>query len=553
MTQKAVVIGGGAIGVASAYYLERSGWHVTVVDSGDIGRGCSYGNACLVTASHSHPIAGPGVISQALRWMLRKDSPFYVRPRLDPELLRWAWRFRQYCNRGAAESGYRALLGLSRLSLDLFEQLHEILDFFYERKGLLHVYLGEDAGDSAKKDRDSMESAGFAARLLDRDGVLGFEPALSERARAGLFIEGEAHSFSYGYVQALAASLEKGKADVLSNRAVSDVRLENGRVRGVVVQSPEEEIEADLVVLAAGSWTPLIAKKLGVSIPLQPAKGYSCTIDTFPNAPSVPLLMPETRVIVTPLGDKIRFGGTLELAGHDLSLDETRYRAVIRGAREVLKTSFEMKNEEPWCGLRPCLPDGLPIVDWVPGIGGLLVAAGHAMLGFTQSPGTGKVVAELANGETPSAPLEPFRFGRFHLSNGRVHKFIFFRLIPLFLAVSTFAQPAPATELVAEDYADLVHRCMQGQSRGAVRILSRAPREDIARAAQDYGGRWLSEPQIRAAVLLHTEAILTGAGDFRFHVDAARHWMGRAETSEREVTSDGGGASRPRIGNSRVS
>jgi len=123
--------------------------------------------------------------------------------------------------------------------------------------------------------------------------------------------------------------------------------------------------------------------------------------------------MPETRVIVTPLGDRVRFGGTLELAGHDLSLDETRYRAVIRGAREVLKTSFEMKNEESWCGLRPCLPDGLPIIDWVPGIGGFLVAAGHAMLGFTQSPGTGKVVAELANGETPSVPLEPFRFGRF--------------------------------------------------------------------------------------------------------------------------------------------
>ncbi len=286
--QKAVVIGGGAIGVASAYYLERSGWHVTVVNSGDIGRGCSYGNVGLVTVSHSNPIPGPGVIPQALRWMLRKDSPFYVRPRLDPELIRWAWLFRRYCNRGAAESGYRALLGLSRVSFNLFGQLHETLDFFYERKGLLHVYLGKDAGESAKRDRDSMESAGFTARLFDREGVQGFEPALSERARAGLFIEGEAHGFSYGYVQALTASLDKGNADVLSKRAVSDVRIDNGRVRGVLVQSPEEEIRADLVVLAAGSWTPLIAKKLGVSIPLQPAKGYSCTIDTFPTHPACP-------------------------------------------------------------------------------------------------------------------------------------------------------------------------------------------------------------------------------------------------------------------------
>jgi D-amino-acid dehydrogenase len=358
-------------------------------------------------------MAGPGVISQALRWMLRKESPFYIRPRLDPALLRWAWRFRRYCNFDDAESGYRALLELSRLSLDLFEQLHETFDFFYERKGLLHVYLGEDAGESAQKDGDAMESAGFATRLFDRDGVLEFEPSLSERARAGLFIEGEAHGYSYGYVRALSEFLEKGDSVVLPNRAVSDMRISNGRVRGVRLQSPEEEIEADLVVLAAGSWTPLIAKKLGLTIPLQPAKGYSCTVDIFPGAPTVPLLMPETRVIVTPLDDKIRFGGTLELAGHDLSLDETRYRAVIRGAREVLKTSFEMKNEEAWCGLRPCLPDGLPVIDWVPGIEGLIVASGHAMLGLTQSPGTGRVVSEIADGKTPSVPLEPFRFGRF--------------------------------------------------------------------------------------------------------------------------------------------
>jgi D-amino-acid dehydrogenase len=306
------------------------------------------------------------------------------------------------------------LLDLSRLSLGLFEQLHETFDFFYERKGLLHVYLGEDAGKRAEEDRDAMETAGFAARRFDRDEVLEFEPALSERARAGLFIEEEAHGHCFGYVQALTAFLERSETKFLSNRSVSDIRLDNGRVQGVRIQSPEEEIDADLVILAAGSWTPLIAKKLGVSIPLQPAKGYSCTIDTFPGAPRLPLLMPGARVIVTPLGDRIRFGGTLEMAGHDLSLDETRYRAVIRGAREVLKTNFEMRNEESWCGLRPCLPDGLPIIDWVPGFENLLVATGHAMLGFTQSPGTGKVVAELANGQMPSAPLEPFRFGRFN-------------------------------------------------------------------------------------------------------------------------------------------
>jgi D-amino-acid dehydrogenase len=123
--------------------------------------------------------------------------------------------------------------------------------------------------------------------------------------------------------------------------------------------------------------------------------------------------MPETRVIVTPLQDRIRFGGTLELAGYDLSLNEARYQAVIRGARAVLKHPFEMNNEESWCGLRPVLPDGLPIIGRAPNIDGLIMAAGHAMLGFTQSPATGKIVSEIANDQTPSVPVEAFRFERF--------------------------------------------------------------------------------------------------------------------------------------------
>jgi D-amino-acid dehydrogenase len=184
-------------------------------------------------------------------------------------------------------------------------------------------------------------------------------------------------------------------------------------VKGVIAASPQEEFPADLVVMAAGSWAPRLARPLGIPVPLQPAKGYSCTIDTYPGAPTIPILISERRVIVTPLGERLRFGGTLELTGYDMRLNETRYRAVVRAAGEVLKEPLEMKNEETWCGLRPVFPDGLPIIDWAPDIQGLILATGHAMLGFTQSPITGKVVAELANGQAPSVPLVPFRFDRF--------------------------------------------------------------------------------------------------------------------------------------------
>jgi len=168
-----------------------------------------------------------------------------------------------------------------------------------------------------------------------------------------------------------------------------------------------------ITVLAAGAWTPALATSLGIDIPLQPAKGYSCTIDAFPGSPTMPVFVPGRRVAITPIGDRLRFGGTLELAGFADTLDATRYRAVIEAARLVLGDRLQMKNEEAWFGYRPVTPDGLPVIARAPGIDGLIVAAGHAMLGFTQSPATGKLVAELANGQTPSVPLEPFRLDRF--------------------------------------------------------------------------------------------------------------------------------------------
>jgi D-amino-acid dehydrogenase len=413
MSQRAVVVGGGAIGIASAFYLSQSGWQVTVIDSGEIGRGCSYGNACLIVPSHSHPLPAPGVMGEGLRFMLKKDSPFYIKPRFAPDLMVWAWNFWRHCNAEAYERGSRAMAELSRASLDLFEELSRSHDFFYQRKGLLHVYLTDKGAEAAVTERDQLAAHGLPARVLSQKETLELEPALSDRIRGGLFIEGDAHGFSYGYVRALADALETRGATLLTERPVKGVLVERGAVKGVLADSPREEIAADLVVLAAGSWTPSLAKSLDLRIPLQPAKGYSSTIDAYPGCPAVPILIPETRVIVTPLAERLRFGGTLELAGLDLSLDEARYQAVVRAGREVLRESFEMKNEEAWCGLRPFLPDGLPIIDKAPGIEGLIVATGHAMLGFTQSPITGKLVAELADGKAPSVPVDAYRFDRF--------------------------------------------------------------------------------------------------------------------------------------------
>jgi D-amino-acid dehydrogenase len=306
---------------------------------------------------------------------------------------------------------------LSLGSLALYQELtnSKEADFFFRREGLLEVYLTERGVGLARHSRALMAEQGFPARLLSRDEALAFEPALSPSVKGGLFIESEAHGQSFGYVEALARTVESRGGRIVTRRPVLGLRLDGRRVKGIRIGEPPdvEEIEGDVVVLAAGSWSKRLGEAAGVAIPLQPAKGYSSTVDAFEGAPRVPVYIKERRVVVTPLGDRVRFGGTLELAGFDSTIDRARYDAVVSAARETLKADFPMKNEEAWCGFRPLTPDGLPIIDRAKNLEGLIVATGHAMLGFTQSPMTGKLVAELASGETPSLPLSPFRLDRF--------------------------------------------------------------------------------------------------------------------------------------------
>ena len=207
------------------------------------------------------------------------------------------------------------------------------------------------------------------------------------RSRGGLLVEDEAHGYSYGFVQSLAESARRHGARILPRRRVTRIRTSGGAVDGVVLDGPRETVPADLVVLAAGSWSATLVEPLGVELPLQPAKGYSATMDWFEGAPSMPVLIKERRVIITPLGERIRFGGTLELAGFDESVHGARYEAVIAGGAEVLSSPPSRQNEEPWSGLRPVTPDGLPVIDRSRTVEGLIVATGHAMLGFTPVPG----------------------------------------------------------------------------------------------------------------------------------------------------------------------
>lgn len=415
MSKQAIVVGGGVIGVAAAHYLNLSGWQVTLIERGEIGQGCSYANACLIVPSHAAPLPGPGVLPQAARWLLRPDSPVYVRPRLDGGFLDWSRRFLRACSAKAARSGTDALRGAGAAGLALFDELVSTwrLEFGYARRGLLNVFVTEEGFARAAHERERLQRAGIRARVLLREEALAFEPALSPRIVGGLYAEGDAHGDSYAYVHALAVSVQSRGVRIVTGRPVRRLLARAGRVEGIVARNPDERIPADLVVLAAGAWTPALLAPLGVRFPLQPAKGYSCTVSGYRRPPSVPLFVEERRVAITPLGDRLRIGGTLELAGYRPGINERRYQAVVRAAQEVLADPPDAGRGEAWMGYRPLMADGLPVIDRVPGIDGLIVAAGHGTLGFTLSPITGRLVADLAEGRPPAVPLAPFRFSRF--------------------------------------------------------------------------------------------------------------------------------------------
>jgi D-amino-acid dehydrogenase len=411
MARHAVVVGGGAIGISCAYFLQRSGFDITVVERDRVGRGCSYANCGLIVPSHSQPLPGPGVVREGLRHLTRRDSPFAIRPR--PQLARWLLSFWGACRPEVYRRGSEALVALSEASLELFDELDGVAEFGFRRGPLLHAYFSKEGLERAPEEVDLLEALGIRSREVSSEELLGIEPALGSGVLGGVVIENQAWGDPFAFVEGLAAVLRRGGAHILERTTVRRLITENGRAAGIATGGSEKRIEADLVVLAAGVWTPSLAEPLGLRIPIQPATGYSCTIPAPPHGPAFPIVLPDRRVVLTPLGDRLRFGGTLELSGFRTGPDQKRFQAMLRASVEALRPRVRVDAGDAWLGFRPLTADGLPVIGWAPRVEGAMVATGHGMLGFTQAPVTGKLVADVAAGRAPSIPFEPFLPDRF--------------------------------------------------------------------------------------------------------------------------------------------
>lgn len=408
-----LIIGGGVIGVCSAYFLSRQGVQVMLIEKGEIASGCSYGNGGLIVPSHAVPLASPGALGDGLRWLLDSESPFYIKPRFDAELFHWLMRFVWASRESNMLRVLPVLRDLLLASRALYEDLSKTagFDFGFEGKGSLLVCLSKNALVKERKETKLFEEFKIPVSVMNREEALELEPALAPSIAGGVFYPRDGRIDPHRFVVGLAEQARGLGAQVWTKTEAMGFESANGRI--TKVHTTRGELHPQQVILATGSWSPDVMSALDLRIPIQPAKGYSVTLENPATPPKLPLLFSEARVVINPLGHALRIAGTLELAGMDFSFNSKRVRAMQEASAEYLPGLAEAKVKEIWRGLRPCTPDGLPIVSRVKRFENLIVAAGHAMLGMSLGPITGKLISQLIGGEKTDLDVGPLAAGRF--------------------------------------------------------------------------------------------------------------------------------------------
>jgi D-amino-acid dehydrogenase len=407
------IIGGGVNGLFSAYYLRQAGCDVTVLENGTFADSCSHGNAGMIVPSHIIPLAAPGMIAKGIRWMFQSTSPFYVKPRLNRDLLRWGWLFYQNATQEHVQQAIPILRDLSLLSKSLYQELAQQLNFGWKERGLLMLYQTPEAEHEMAEEADVANKAGVEAQVLTGQQVQDLEPTARVTVRGGVYYPADAHIYPNQLIRALVERLRQMGVTLLENQQVTDFVVQEGRVKQVI--TADNAFSFDEVVLAAGAWSPELMRKLGLSLPLQGGKGYSFMLPEQSEEIKVPAIMLEARATATPMNGQLRLAGTLEIAGTDMTVNPNRVRGIVQSINRYYPdlTVNMPAVETVWRGLRPCSPDGLPYIGRVRHFNNLTLATGHGMMGVSLGPATGKLVAEAIMNQPGSLPLGPFNPERF--------------------------------------------------------------------------------------------------------------------------------------------
>ncbi|TJY37886.1 NAD(P)/FAD-dependent oxidoreductase [Pontimicrobium aquaticum] len=409
MSKKVVVIGGGIMGLSSAYYLQNQGYQVTVIDQSNMDAGASYVNAGYLSPSHIIPLSAPGVMRKGIKWMFDKSSPLYIKPRLESDFLRWTWAFNKSCNPRHVEKAAPVIKDIAVLSQELYRDISktENIDSHYVTKGLFMLCQTEKALETEVNIAHYANRLGLEAREVSAAEIKELEPNVEINAIGAAYFKCDHHTTPHEFMTGLKAALKNKDVQFYTNERVIDLEVNNNSIKSI--KTDKQTIEADEFVLAAGSWSSMLSKKLGIKLLLQAGKGYRVNSERDTGI-TIPAILAEAKVAITPMNGFTRFAGTMEIAGINQNINKVRVEAIANAAKKYypnVELTEEEKNNAA-CGLRPVSPDGLPYIGKSKKCNNLTIAAGHAMMGWSMATATGKLVSEIISDKKLSLDINPF-------------------------------------------------------------------------------------------------------------------------------------------------
>jgi D-amino-acid dehydrogenase len=412
---RVIIAGGGVIGLCSAYYAQKAGHQVTVIDKGDISTGTSFGNAGYVSPSHFIPLASPGIIAKGLQWMLSSSSPFYIKPRLNLDLIRWGLTFWKQANKRTVEKNVPHLHAILQLSRHLQTELKNELGnhFRMEEIGCFMLYKNPATDKHERELAKEAESMGIETKILSGREVQDMEPDVEVDVLGGVLYPIDCHLHPGDFMKTLKDALTGMGAQLQLNTTITGFEKKGRKIGSVLTD--KGRFEADEIVLATGSWLPLVTQQLGINMILQAGKGYSMTFCDMKKNLKYPAILVDDRVAMTPMGADLRMGGTMEISGLHSPTLMKRAQAIFQASKKYypgLEVSFP-GEDRIWHGYRPLSPDGLPYLGRHSRFDNLVIAGGHAMIGITLAAATGKIVEELVSHRKTSIDISGFNVERF--------------------------------------------------------------------------------------------------------------------------------------------
>ncbi|TWU46350.1 D-amino acid dehydrogenase small subunit [Rubripirellula tenax] len=423
MSKRIVIIGGGVIGLSTAWHCHASGHQVTVIDRGPSHRGgCSFGNAGMIVPSHMIPLAAPGMIRMGLKWMASPESPFYIRPRLSMELASWLWKFKTACTQQHVDRSAPLLRDLHLASRAGYEALQSELPdgFDFSPTGLMMLCKKNKSFHEECETAKFAERLGVPVKVLSAPEAAELDPSITMDISGAVYYPKDCHLSPNRLMSAMENRLAAQNVDFRWDCEVTDFAYSASPVSNQIerVLTNLGEFDADEIILCGGVWSSAMGIRLGIELPMQAGKGYSVTLQNPVERPSICSILTEARVAVTPMGEAVRFGGTMEIAGLDESISTSRVRGILKSIPDYFPkfAVSDFRDCKPWVGLRPCSPDGMPYLGRPRRLQNVIVSTGHAMMGISLAMVSGELVAEMVDGKPASIEglelLSPDRYGR---------------------------------------------------------------------------------------------------------------------------------------------